>query len=426
MKRLVLAAAALFAAACSTGPTTVGLRLNEPSAIVAYAGIAHGSDLVRPLLAVASRRGDELRLIDPSADLPIFGPGVIYPLSIPTAPRPQLLASASLGDGEADLLVAASAGPPGLDPTTGKARTVASLQVIKTWTQTSRVAFEVSLDALTAGSEILSVLGIPGVTGGGKARLLVGATGGQLAVVDFTRGTQGEVVLDTATPVLQTFLFDAVDMALLPPPDGSPSERRVFLASRDQIGTGFGVAELDATVGATATWTPLLLEAHASTVAVAAGWVYERVSPAAPADPCSPYAFTPVKVPRVYAALDESRCGAPGRSAAAPATHASPCPFSANRRQRPAHPRHRRSTRIRPSGSWRTIWGRAPSRPQPLPTPSTPPESSSPARGTGPPCPSSASRCTSPSATRRRPAPRSTPPTWSCRAAVRRLRQLPS
>jgi hypothetical protein len=313
VNRPLLAAAALLLAACSTGPTTAGLRLNEPSAIVAYSGVApanagQAQPGVRPLLAVASRRGDELRLIDPSSDQPIFGPGIIFPLSIPTVPRPQLLASASFGDGGADLLVAVSAGS-----------TV--LQVIETWTETSRVARDVDLGGvggvLPAGTEILSLLGIPGVSGDRKARLLVGTTGARLVVLEFSRGPAGEVVDGTPvvpTPVAQLLNFDPIDMALLPAPPEAPTARTVFFASRDAVGTTggkdtFGLAQLvqDGLAVPSVPWETTPLAAGASTVAVAAAWVDERVVNSS--DNCSPYAFNGVKKPRVYAALDESRCG---------------------------------------------------------------------------------------------------------------------
>ena len=46
----------------------------------------------RPRLAGA--RGDELRFIDTADDQVIVGPGLVYPLSIPTETEPILLASA--------------------------------------------------------------------------------------------------------------------------------------------------------------------------------------------------------------------------------------------------------------------------------------------------------------------------------------------
>ena len=321
MNRPLLTAAALLLAACSTGPTTAGLRLSEPSAIVAYSGVAPvpaGQQPlgVRPLLAVASRRGDELRLIDPSSDQPIFGPGIIFPLSIPTEPRPQLLAAASLGnaagtdkDGKADLLVAVSAGST-------------SVQVIETWTDAGRVAFEVQLDqvvVLPAGTEILSVLGVP-VAGG--ARLLVGTTGGNLVVLQFKRSASIDAVeLDPASPPIVNLGFDVADMTLLPAdpalplPAPLPNPTRVFLASRGAVGATpgatpapiFGVAEIDGAADLTLPLTVTPIDTRASTVAVAAGWVDERL--VASADHCSPYTFSGTRKPRLYAALDELRCG---------------------------------------------------------------------------------------------------------------------
>ncbi len=311
MKRLVLAAAAFLAGACSTGPTTVGLRLSEPSAVVAYRGVAFASpnDAVRPLLAVASRRSDDLRLIDPNTDLPIFGPGVIFPLTIPTAPRPQLLASASLGDGGADVLVAVSAGST-------------SLQVIETWTEKGRLAFPpVPLGALDPDAEILSVLGVPATRDASgnvlvNARVLVAATGTRLVVVEFKRAADGKAVeLASTPPTVTPLTFNVLDMALLPPPSDLPNERRVFLASREAVGTDaagdiFGVGELDGAADLMLPLTIKPLDARARTVAVAAGRVDER-GPDTNA-PCSPYAFPGTPKVRVYAALDQSDCG-PGR-----------------------------------------------------------------------------------------------------------------
>ncbi len=251
--RRLMALAVLGLAACSAQPS-VGSRLNGPTAAVAFRGFSRKGALIQDYVAVASSRGDELRFLDPADLQPVLSPGAVFPLSIPTAPRPLLLASAALRDVDAadnrldlaDVLVAASAGGAG---TEGSGP---SLQLIETWDATSRVAQDVPLaGVLAAGSEILCLAGMParGLTspfGSANARILVGASGGQLAVVEFTRATDGSGAVVPGTPVVKSLVFDPIDIA------ASPDGAAIYIATRDPIATDatlgavFGVAKVDA------------------------------------------------------------------------------------------------------------------------------------------------------------------------------------
>jgi hypothetical protein len=303
-----------LALACSSS-SSVGSRFDGPAAAVSFTGFTGKATGIGSYVAVASSRGDELRILDPSDLEPVLSPGIAFPLSIPTAPRPLLLAAASLGDGQADVLVAVSGvGSPFFSAGSGP-----SLQVIETWSPTNRVAYDVALEGvLGAGAEILSVAGVQ-ARSGVLARILVGASGasgGQLAAVEFTRATDGSgaVVAQALTAASVNQLgFAPLDIAVEPAsvqPDGSTAPgTHLYIATPDPIGAAkvFGVAQLDTSAGAPQTWVPVPLNALAPTVAVAAGFVDDRLVD--PSDPCSPDRFGGVPALFVYAALDESACG---------------------------------------------------------------------------------------------------------------------
>ncbi|HEX8907948.1 MAG TPA: hypothetical protein VF805_02025, partial [Anaeromyxobacteraceae bacterium] len=309
MKRLAFLLFAA-AAACSTGPTSVGARLAGPSAIVQFYGVtrnnpgpATSAAGLRAYLAVADARSGDLRVLDPSVDQPVLGPGLVYPLSIITLPRPQRLAAASLGDGAtggADALVSASAGEP-------------TLQVIETWSAQNRVYKSIVLPQLLpqigADAEILAMVGLTvtepdGVTRAG--RILISLSGQRLVVVDFTRSADGTGAVVDSKPVLQPLTFDAVDLAL------GPDGKTVYAATRDPLGTRpdgskvYGVEQLDASGDASLPFPATSLDALAPTVAVAAALVDERT---VQADPCAAERFSGTQVLRVYAALDPASCG---------------------------------------------------------------------------------------------------------------------
>jgi hypothetical protein len=190
------AVVAMAVAACSSGPPSVGARLAEPRAVVAFTGITSKQPgVVAPYLAIASSRNDEVQFIDPADNQPVLGPAVVFPLSVPTEARPLHLAAAALGDraaGGADLLAVASNGS--LD-----------VQVVETWSPSSRVvpAASVDLAPFVTEGEILGLAAMtaPGAgPGSPRARLLVAVSGGRLVVVDFTRdAATGGVVPQTGT-----------------------------------------------------------------------------------------------------------------------------------------------------------------------------------------------------------------------------------
>ncbi len=308
-RTVALGLLALSFAACGSNPI-IGSRFSGPASIAVFNGLTRKDAAnLRSYVAVASSRGDELRFIDPSDLQPVVGPAAVFPLSVPTAPNPLLLASASLGDGQADVLVAVSAGGTGFFPgATGPA-----LQVIETWDATNRVAYDVKLGAadltggLAAGSEILCLAGTP-ARSGTSARILVGATGGQLAVVEFTRATDGSSGVVAGTPVVKTVGFDPADIA------GEPGGTHLFIATRDPITATAGgspvngVAMVDASGAATAAWSVTALGALAPTVAVAAAaGVFDRTVNSG--DQNSADEIVVAAPLRVYAALDPDFCG---------------------------------------------------------------------------------------------------------------------
>lgn len=304
MKRVTLVLLATLAA-CSSGPSSVGARFGGPSAIVQFYGITRNNSAAgakpAPYLAVADARSGDLRLLDPSVDQPILGPAVIYPLSIPTLPRPLHLAAASLADGGPDVLVSASAGEP-------------TLQVIETWSAQNRVHESIELAQLLpqlgADTEILALVGLTARPDGVNpvGRILAALTGQRLAVVDFTRSADGTGAVVHATPVLQPLTFDAMDLAL--GPDGTT----VYAATRDGLslngGTVHGLVELAAGGDAATPFLTWTYDALAPTVAVAAAMVDERQ---VVLDPCAAEQFSGLRVLRVYAALDPAACG-PGEA----------------------------------------------------------------------------------------------------------------
>lgn len=308
----------LVLTACGSTSTAVGEQLQGPTSIVAFRGCTWkypATETTHPYLAVTSSLSDQLRIIDVKDDQPVLGRGVIFPLSIPTAPRPLLVAAASLGDDKPDVLVAVSAG--GL-PYAAEAAQAPALQVVQTWPTRdaitgeeeiySRIAYDVSLrSALGAGAEILSIVGLNVAPGSG--RILVGASGGQLAIVDFTRdATSGAPV--AGTPVVKVLGFDPLDLAL--DPYRGDEGYHVNVATTDPVASGvYGAARFLASgeVSAVVAAPVQALNALAGTVAVASAKVYERVVD--PADSCSHnnlFAAPPAQG-YVYAVLDSGSCG---------------------------------------------------------------------------------------------------------------------
>jgi hypothetical protein len=308
--RLPTAIAVLLAAACSSGSPTVLAGFRGPVAVVPFTGVnpANPQAGLVPLLAVASFRGDELRLVNPAIDAPVAGPNIAFALAIPTMPRPVYLASASLHDELADLLVVASSAE--------------QVQLVGTWLDGSLGYGVVATWDLSGvagvGAQVLS-LGVAAVPSGpatgvpavapptpGKAWVLVGFSdpqdvfGGQLVVLEVARQPDGSIAL--ASPAVRKPLgFAPVALA------AAPDNLHVYFATRDLIrdSTGrevLGVAEMDLGAGIAGAWPIRGLDARNSpTFTVAAAFVGERIE-------ANFYTFSEPAL-RVYAALDPSGCG---------------------------------------------------------------------------------------------------------------------
>jgi hypothetical protein len=312
VRRLAAAIAlAISMASCSSGSPLVPARFGGPVAVVPFVGWnpAEPEAGLVPLLAVASFRGDELQLVDPRTDTPVPGPNMSWAVAIPTLPRPSFLASSSLHDeGEADLLVVASAEP--------------RLQIVGTWLDgTSGFGVVRTIDLTVEagqGAQILS-LAVAAVPSGppvgnppvappvpGRAWLLVGFSdptdmaSGRLVVLDMARQPDGSIAL-AGPPVVKTLGFPPVALA------AAPDNVHVYVASRSVIRDSFGasvlgIAEVDTSAGLTATWPVRGFPArNAPTTTVAAAFVGERT--------VASFSSFDAPVLRVYASLDPSGCG---------------------------------------------------------------------------------------------------------------------
>jgi len=302
--------AVLVLAGCSSGNAVVLAAFRGPVAVVSFSGMSPDRPTAGmvPLIAVASFRGDELRLVDPAIDAPIAGPNLAYALAVPTMPRPVHLAAGSLHDGGGDVLVVASSGE--------------QVQLVGTWlngTQGFGVAQTWDLSGVAGvGAQVLSLAvaavpsgpatGIPAVapTTPGLAWVLVGFSdpqnvfGGQLVVLEVARQPDGSIAL-AAPAVVKPLGFAPVGVSV------APDNVHVYFASRDAIqdSTGrvvLGVAEVDASAGLAATWPVRGLDArNCPTYTVASAFVGERSQ-------ANFYTFG-VPALRVYASLDPSGCG---------------------------------------------------------------------------------------------------------------------
>ena len=276
---LLLAALAAGSAACGSSTTTSTIGLSEPSAVAVFRGYTTKNVELRPYVAIASAGKDELVLVDALDDKAVLAPVVIRPLAVPVPePRPAMLVSGSLADGDKpDLLVAISAGS-----------TV--LQVVQTWTSAgapdvrvrAEAAFARDLADLAPGAELRVVISAPvpvlGASGWapdpGRVRVVAALTGGRLAVVEYTRDPGPDAAIVAGTPVVQQLGFDVLSLAVNP-----ADPRFVYAATVDPIpttaGPVMGAAELDAT-GAPGAWTWRGLDARGPTTLVAASRLAER------------------------------------------------------------------------------------------------------------------------------------------------------
>jgi hypothetical protein len=309
--RRAIVIVALAFAACSSGSPVIPAGFRGPVAVAAFMGRNPEAPEVGlvPLIAVASFRGDELRLVDANTDAPIAARNFSWALSIPTVQRPTYLAAGSLHDGLADVLVVASSAP--------------LVQIVGTWMDGANgygVAASLDLSGVVgAGSQILSLVvaavpsgplaGTPPVAPPtpGRAWIVVGlgdpggAATGQLVVLEVARQPDGSIAL-AASPLAKPLGFTPAGMA------AAPDNVHLYLATRDPIQepsgrSVFGVAEVDASAGLSAAWPFRGLDArNAPTTFVAAAFVGERTQ-------ANFYTYGQPAL-RVYAALDASGCGA--------------------------------------------------------------------------------------------------------------------
>jgi len=310
VKRL-LALVSLLAAACSSGTTFIAADFRGPSAVAAFWGAGGSTDELVPWIAVASSRGNELKIVNPATDLPQRSANLSFPLSVGTLERPIHLAAGSLHDGRADALVVASSG------------TV--IQLVGTWyapvgnTPLLGVAVQWDLvNLVDPGSAVLGLVVVPVPTGTatgnppvygvveGKAWVIAAmsggssSTGGKLVVLEIERGDDGEAIVLSGVPVVKPLGFNVAAMT------ASPDNFHVYSATTDPISTAdgktvLGVAEIDVSGGLLAPWPVRGLDGHAPTNLVAAAFVGERKV-------ASWWDFEAPAL-RVYAALDSSGCG---------------------------------------------------------------------------------------------------------------------
>ncbi|MCM2333908.1 MAG: hypothetical protein NDI82_08155, partial [Anaeromyxobacteraceae bacterium] len=310
-------AAAGALAGCNKTSARPNLRLSGPSAVAVYHGRSERDPAaLRHYLAVANERGDDLRILDAIDGRAVLAPGLILSLSVPTAPRPALLAAGSLGDGEADLLVVAPAGLSTCDPALPD-RLVGCLQVVHTWTEETALATQLTLVVGSlAGDDDAAVLAVAAVPvpeadglGGwraaaGRVRVVAALTGARLLVAEYRRAADGKAIELAGAAVHPLAFagapFEAVALS------GSPDLAHVYAATPDPLGAVEGVAELDLS-GAFDQAPPVrAIAAGAPTTQVLAATV-RPVTGLSAADP--KVDVHGPEVLRVWAALDPARCG---------------------------------------------------------------------------------------------------------------------
>jgi len=292
--RLRLAALAVALAACGkTTHVTPGLLLAEPSAVAAFRGITTKSADLRPYLAIANPGSNDLTILDGVDDTLVPAPVALRSLVYPVPGRPALLASADLGDGKADLLVAVSAGD-------------SRLQVIRSWTAEGAIDAAVELDG-----DVLALAALPfDPDAPGTVRVAAALSGERVGIVTFRRS--GDAIVADPVDAGHVIALGFRPLALAATPDDpgiAGLQTRVWAATRDDLGGIHGVAAID--VGADG--VPSLgqvLDARAPTRLVAAARLAERAATPGVPTPSDATAFTGrPRLERVYAVLDETGCG---------------------------------------------------------------------------------------------------------------------
>ncbi len=292
--RLRLAALAVALAACGKKThVTPGLLLAEPSAVAAFRGITTKSADLRPYLAIANSGSNDLTILDGVDDKLVPAPVQLRSLVYPVPGRPALLASADLGDGKADLLLAVSAGD-------------SRLQVIRTWTADGAIDAAVDLDG-----DVLALAAFPfDPDAPGTVRVAAALSGERVGIVTFRRS--GDAIVADPVDAGHVIALGFRPLALAATPDDpgiAGLQTRVWAATRDDLGGIHGVAAID--VGADG--VPSLgqvLDARAPTRLVAAARLAERAATPGVPTPSDATAFTGrPRLERVYAVLDETGCG---------------------------------------------------------------------------------------------------------------------
>jgi hypothetical protein len=276
-----------IASGCSGGSEKPGALLHGPGALAVFDGIvAHDSGSIRPYLAIANERGDDLRLLDI-----VTSPGLVFPLSVPSSGRPLFVAATRWADGAPDALVVIGAGSN-------------VVELVDTWSGYPTVVATV---LLPADAEVLSLTAavVPGGAAG-QGRFLVGLSGQQLAVLDATRLAGNVISLTLATPIPLVLGFDAISLSQ----GAAPGV--VYAATRDLLpGSVFGVAKISlpaVLTGWSAASSVTALDALVPTVAVAVA-TFDPWDFPVPGVPQADAWGTAVE--RVVAIPDANSCGAP-------------------------------------------------------------------------------------------------------------------
>lgn len=338
MNRLAPLCLALLAfAGCAKNTSRPTAKMKGPTGVALFRGF--GSDApgtLRTMVAVSNTRGDDLRVIDAVTDKVMLGPTLISALSIPTEPRPSLIAAGRLDDLDVDgatvvatpdLLVVAPRGLVARPWLPGQF--AAAIQVVVTWDPAMRIDRTIDLGDLAPDATITALAVIPearpdGTRVHGTARVVIGLSDGGLLTILATRpaGSESIVLGDPARLDLgftrQELGFTPLDLAF-PPPDLAfpppnpvpvPGWTKLYVATTDPIpgpGGVLGVAELDVT-GTPGAFAVRAIPARVGTTQISA----VGVAPFLNNDPDAAVPdfdqFGPV-APRVFAALDLSACG---------------------------------------------------------------------------------------------------------------------
>lgn len=312
--------AVLAMAGCAKSTAKPPAKMLGPQGVAVYRGFgADQPGVLRPLVAVANTRGDDLRIIDAVTDKVLVGPTLVAALAVPTEPRPSLIAAGSLGDRDpagtsvlkSDLLVVAPRGQVQRPPPAAPGTLGAVIQLVVTWDDKTRIQATVDLGDLLPDATLTGLMVAPVMEQDtalawqrkpNQAQVWATTTDGNLVSILARRDpadATNAIALDS--PVVQALGFAGLDLAL------SKDATRIYVATLDPIpdpGGVLGVAELDNTA-APGNLPVRPISARLGTLQVAATDVAPFVNNTG--DP-ELDEFGPA-VPRVYAVLDPRGCG---------------------------------------------------------------------------------------------------------------------